>query len=182
MLLICVILCVPSAWAVESRLIDFEIQDQFKKKHRDEEYRGQIVVVIGSDRHGTKYNAKWGKAIADSLGEQRAGEVAWLAVADTRGAPFFLKGMIRGKFPKEKARWALTDWDGEFATAYDWVEKSSNILVFDQQGNLVARDHGTSVEAQQVEAICAVLNELMSKKTTPADSQEAAQQSVKDSP
>ena len=167
------LLCAASPRAAESRLIDFEIKDQFKQKHRDEDYRGRILVVIGSDRHASDFNAAWGKALSDSLGEERAAQIDWLAVADTRGVPFFIKGMVRGKFPKDRAKWALTDWDGVFAKAYDWQEKNSNIVVFDAQGKVVAQHAGAAVQAESVEVLCEVLKRLLDEDiatTAPSSS------------
>ena len=79
----------------------------------------------------------------------------------TKGVPFFLKGMVRGKFPQEPGEWVLLDWKGRFAKAYEWVEGESNILVFDAGGALVHQTHGTEVVAAQVERVCSELRALL---------------------
>ncbi|MFQ5499032.1 MAG: hypothetical protein ACE5FH_05120 [Candidatus Zixiibacteriota bacterium] len=71
-----------------------------------------------------------------------SGLIKTVDYADTRGVPFFLKGMVRGKFPKEEESYILLDWKGKLAKAYDFEEKKCNILVFDVGGSLPVQDFG----------------------------------------
>jgi hypothetical protein len=56
--------------------------------------------------------------------------------AQIKGAPFFIKGTILGKFREEGTVWTLMDWDGAFQEAYDFAEDHCSILVFDREGVL----------------------------------------------
>ena len=82
-------------------------------------------------------------------------------MADTRGVPFFVKGFVRGKFPKERDRPVLLDWEGRFAKAYDWRPEETNVLVFDEHGTLVHQTHGTEVVAERVDEVCDKLRDLL---------------------
>lgn len=140
--------------AQETKLIEFEIKDQFHNVHRDSDYKDCILVVIGSDKNGSKFNSGWGEAIANPFKDAlRTKKVVFLPVADVQGVPFFLKGMVRGKFPEDPDKWALTDWKGRFAKAYKFEPKAANILVFDQRGELAHRTHGREVEPDILEAV-----------------------------
>lgn len=143
-----------TVWAQDSTFFDFRLEDQFKREYTDDQFRGRVVVVIGSDKEGSQYNELWTKAILDSIEDRSEfDKIALLGVADLRGVPFFLKGYVRGRFPEDRDKWALLDWKGLFAEAYDFVEEESNILVFDTQGRLVYRTNGTEPHKQVLQKI-----------------------------
>jgi len=87
--------------AEEREVLDFELKDQFENVHRSSDVAGNIVLLIGSDRGGSQFNDTWGKAIHVSLSDHpRYDQISHLAYADLRGVPFFVKGVVRGKFPQ----------------------------------------------------------------------------------
>ena len=63
-----------AAAAPAEELISFEIQDQFKRKHRDTDFRGRVLVLVGSGRKGSQFNDAWESAIHDALEERGADE------------------------------------------------------------------------------------------------------------
>lgn len=155
------------ARAQDSTLIAFDMQDQFKQKHSDDAFRGHVVILIGSDRGGSDFNPRWGKAIADSLkGHPRYDDVRFLSVADVRGVPFFMKGFVRGKMPKQKDRWVLTDWDGEFAKAYNWQSDHSNIIIFDRQGKLRYQTAVRELDSEQLGEIVRQVQRVLEEAGT----------------
>lgn len=130
--------------AQDSTLIRFELKDQFNHVHTEQDFQNKLIILVGSDHDGSKYNSVWGKAIHDSLAKRDVQNLAqFLPVADLRSVPFFLKGFVKGKFPKEPARWILMDWKGQFAQAYKFVPAESNIIVFDTDRQIV---YQTSVQ------------------------------------
>ena len=156
-------LMIPSRSLAEpAELIDFEFEDQFGDIHRRADVLGTVVLLIGSDKGGSSFNGLWGKAIHDSLNDHsRYEQISQLAYSDLRGVPFFLKGMIRSKFPENPDNWALMDWKGVLAKAYDFVPKASNTLVFASGGTLVHHASGREVEERAVQEIVAVLRDLL---------------------
>lgn len=148
--------------AQQTDLVDFELEDQFGEVHRRADVQGTIVLLIGSDKGGSSFNGLWGKAIHDLLRDHPHYEqISQLAYSDLRGVPFFLKGMIRSKFPENPDSWALMDWKGIIAKAYDFVPKSSNVLVFSPRGELVQHVSGREVVDETVQEIVAVLRDLL---------------------
>ena len=134
--------------------LSFEMKDQFDRVHTDADYRGSLVVLIGSDKNGARFNVDWTKAIAAELNRGAGIElVRFIGLADLRGVPFFLKGMVKGKFPQEPDHWALMDWKGRIAKTYEFQPEASNILVFDQAGTLVFKTHGREVDDEEVERV-----------------------------
>jgi hypothetical protein len=145
--------------------LDYEIEDQFKAVHRSADVEGTVVVLIGSDRGGVKYNQQWGTAIYDALGDHpRYGEITHLPYANMKGVPFFLKGMIRGKFPQDPARWVLMDWKGALSKTYDFEPGSSNVLVFARDGALVHQASGQEPDDASVAELVAVLRRLLDEE------------------
>ena len=143
-------------------LIDFNIEDQFDRSHRYTEYRGKIVVIVDSDKDGSEFNPLWSSAIHESLkNNSNYNRIVFLPVADVRGAPFFLKGFVKGKFPQNKNSWVLLDWDGHFARAYRFQPKTSNIVIFDADGKLLHSAHGRDVDGATLAEIIATLRVVL---------------------
>jgi hypothetical protein len=119
---------------------------------------------VGRDREGSKYNSVWGKAIHDSLNQKNfTSQVDFLPIADLRGVPFFLKGFVKGKFPKNSARWILLDWKGQFAETYHFKQERSNILIFDQDGKLVYQTAVSELDRAELKKFLDHLYHLLSK-------------------
>ena len=145
-------------------MIDFEVKDQFGRVHSHQDYINGVVVVIGSDKDGSQFNGLWGAAIHDSLkNDPEYGRIAFLALADLRGVPFFLKGLVKGKFPKDRDKWVLMDWKGRFARAYRFEPESTNILVFAPGGKLMHRVHGREVEVDVLRGIIATVRDVLDR-------------------
>lgn len=144
-------------------LIPFEIEDQFEVVHRDTDYAGRILIVIGSDRGGSEFNAGWGVALTEALEEEEHFDrIAFLPLADLTGVPFFVKGMVRGRFPTDPEQWVAMDWDGVFDEAYTFIEDSSNIFVFTPQGQLLQRAHGQEVDETVLQSLLSPIRVLLS--------------------
>jgi hypothetical protein len=155
----------PTAIAADSTLIDFEIKDQFEKIHRDDDFRGRVVVVFAYDRKGNDYQDQWFSAMRDSLAVTHdTSVVGFVRLANVRGVPFFLKSMIKGKFPREPERWTLLDWKGRFDKAYEFAADMCTILVFDQRGTLVGSTAVTGLTAETVTGLLADIRPLLPAK------------------
>ena len=140
-------------------LISFKIKDQFKREYTEKSFKEDILIFFGSDREGSKFNPAWGTAIADSLGETLAGTIKFIGLADLRGVPFFLKGFVRGKFPKEKTNWLLMDWKGKFSKTYHFEKKHCNILIFNRARKLVYQTAGRKLDTNQLNLIIKKIHE-----------------------
>ena len=127
-----------AATGADRTLTPFRIQDQFDRVHTEDELASRAVLVLCGDRKGSRYQEQWGDRIRDLLRESdRLSTVLLLEVADLRGVPFFIKGSVKRKFPKEKSAWVLLDWKGHFAKAHSFQADRLNIALFDPAGVLV---------------------------------------------
>ncbi|MEZ4747113.1 MAG: hypothetical protein R3C41_13655 [Calditrichia bacterium] len=147
-------------------LIEFEMKDQFNREYTHESWGDSIIVVFGSDRDGSEFNRIWGEAIQDSLkNEPGFDKVRYVAVADLRGVPFFLKGLVKGFFPKENRKmWILLDWKGRFAEAYHFVKGKSNILIFNRRQQMMRHFAVTEMNPEQLPEILATLRSQLKDK------------------
>ncbi len=117
-------------------LITFMIKDQFGKLHTSGYFRNSVVILVSGDRKGSSFIKEWSPVLADSLAaEVKSFRVKFIPHAHLGGAPFFMKGTIKGKFSKAPDDWVLMDWGGEFHKAYELAEDHCNIVVFDQDGS-----------------------------------------------
>jgi len=164
-LLILTLGCLASGLPVcaqEPSLVDFELEDQFGNVHRRADVEGTIVLLIGSDKGGSSFNGLWGSAIHEALeNHPQYGQISQLAYSDLRGVPFFLKGMIRSKFPENPDNWALMDWKGILAETYEFERKNSNILVFDPRGRLMHHAFGRELDEKTLDETVAILGALL---------------------
>jgi len=145
-----------------SPLLKFSIQDQFDSLHTESDYLGGITIIIGSDKGGSQYDKIWIQAIRDSLGNKLNGnEIKFLTVANVSSVPFFLKGLVRSKFPQDKKEWVLLDWKGYFADTYQFVGDATNIMIVDRNGGLVYKTNGQTLDNQKLLVICNKIRDVV---------------------
>lgn len=162
------LIVVLPARALDPPVLDFELEDQFGNAHRSSDVAGRIVVLIGADRGGSQFTGPWNRVIQDSLGDHpQYGQIAHLAHANLRGVPFFLKGMIRSKFPQEPDGWVLMDWKGILPKTYGFAPKSANVLVFAPDGTLVHHASGREPDDETLRELVGALRELLDEVTIP---------------
>ncbi len=135
-------------------LIDFQIHDQFKQVHVTSDYVGEVVIVIGSDKAGCDYDKLWAAELDQKLGHT----ASILPVAHMKGVPFFLKGFIRGKFPKQPENWILMDWGGKFNKAYNFEPGLANILVFNGQGEQIFKASAGELDHEIISELILIIN------------------------
>ena len=101
-----IILTQTMGFSQETKLISFEIEDQFDRVYTENSWKDSILIILGSDKDGSKYNPIWAKAIYDTLQSKHPNlPVKQVGLADVSGVPFFLKGFVSGKFPEDSAKW-----------------------------------------------------------------------------
>ena len=139
-------------------LVEFRIKDQFDTLHTSGAYRGAVVVVVAGDRQGSRYIEQWAPALRDSVADLIARHrVKFLPVAHLKGVPFFVKRTIKGKFPQERDKWTLMDYEGLFKLTYVMPDDHCSLLVFDRAGRLRMQHAVTDFEpALQDELIAAI--------------------------
>ena len=156
------LLAATPARSQETTLVPFSLKDQFDQVHTRDDYRGRIVMMIGSDRKGSKYSRVWRKALADALrGDPGFERLTFLGVADTRGVPFLIKGMVKGKMPRDSTYRILLDWKGELAKAYRFDKASATVLLFGPEGAEVHRSGVQDLEPGPMGPILRAVRSLL---------------------
>jgi hypothetical protein len=162
MVICCCLVAASAAGAADSTLIQFEIQDQFKFEHHDEDFRGSVLLVMVGNKKGGKFARAWSEHIQDSIPAWgMTDDVELLSVADVGGVPFFLKGLVRGKMSKKPENWLLMDWGSKFHKAYDCEKDVCNLLYFDEESRFVKRTTVTELDDAGLQEIQAELAGLV---------------------
>lgn len=124
----------PLAAQSPATLPSFQVEDQFKRKHTEQEWAGAPVVVLVTNREGRTSLMRWYDAF---LKAAPAGTRVAMA-ADTKGAPFFVKGAIRGSMPKDTLLPILIDYSGRLARALRGSDTLAAVL-YGADGRLITR-------------------------------------------
>ncbi len=140
-----------AATAQDPSLVDFVLADQFGREHTPADYPG-VVVLVGSGKKGSSYNGPWIKALRDRL-DPRGEPVHVVGYADLRGVPFFVKGLVRKRFPKDQNYPVLLDWKGLLAKAYGHEPKVSNIAIFGTDRRRRFQTTVTELDPERLDAI-----------------------------
>ncbi len=148
-------------------LITFKIKDQFNREYTGKSFKEDLLIIFGGDREGHKFIPVWRTAIADSLKKNIAGTIKFIGLADLCGVPFFMKGFVRGKFPKEKTNWLLMDWKGKFSKTYHFKKKHCNILIFNRARKLVYQTAVRELDTKQLNLIIKKIHHESSTKNAP---------------
>jgi len=145
-LLVAVASAIGAQTAVNSRVTEFALQDQFDNRPVNiRQYEGKIVVIIASDREGIDQNDKWENAILQRNGNN----LVLLRVADVRGVPTeWWKNRIKMKFQETK-RSILLDWDGVIFGRYGLTKNVSNLILIDRRGYIRFICSGAATNATQ---------------------------------
>ena len=139
-------------------LMSFEMEDQFRNSHSHADFKGRVLVVIGSDREGAPEAENWGKALSQSMKPERdSGRLNLIGLSNLKGVPFFLKDYVRGKFSQSAGDWALMDWKGLFADSYGFIAGNANVVVFDKEGVLAYQAHFSECRPDQVLSLTAII-------------------------
>ncbi len=147
--------------AQADKLIEFRLSDQFDNEYVRQDFDNSVLVLVGGNRGGSLYSNDWGIAIKKKLladGVKFPYTVA--GVADLRGVPDMFKQYVKSRFPEEKDRWILMDWEGLFAVKYGFVEDVANILIFTSEGDLVYRQTAREVTTAGLNKIVSFVESL----------------------
>ena len=149
--------------AKESHLIDFTLEDQFRHVHRHADVEGRVVLLIGTDgKRGGAYTRIWGDAIDAAMADHpHFKDYAKLGYADLKSIPGFLKRITRRQFPKEPKEWAMMDWRGTIAKAYELASGEAHIVVFGPDGTLVHHTSGRELDQTKLEMLLTALHKLL---------------------
>jgi len=151
-------------------LITFTIPDQFDTEHTEAEFAGKVMLFMWGDREGSDHMRRWGKQLIKKLrNDIEAGQVGMRSVAHVQGAPSFIHGMIKGRFPKEPEKWALMDWDGLFKQHYGMLDDHCNLIVFDSAGRLIYRTAVTKLKQDVLDEVLAAVRSGIEQNEAPGE-------------
>jgi hypothetical protein len=109
------------------------LRDQFGAAAAITSPPGTPVVVLASNREGGEAAGRWERQVrAASAGSA----VRVLSVADLRGAPRLLRGVIRGQMPKDTATRILLDWDGAVGRPVRGADRPLVAAAYGRDGQL----------------------------------------------
>lgn len=109
------------------------LKDQFDVQTRVEAQPGRPVIVLVADRQGKDAAARWEKRLREVA---LAVNVRVVSVADLKGAPRILRGVIRRAMPSDTATRVLLDWDGAIAPAVRGAESHLVAAAYGDDGRL----------------------------------------------
>lgn len=148
----------------------YSIPDQFDVAHTADEVRGSVVVFLRSDRKSFKHSPVWVQAInAELIEVPGAGDVIFVYLANMKGVPSFLRGMIKKKFPQDRSHWMLLDWKGVFETSYGFTKSALNVLIFDRDGVLIYRTAVTEIEPSKLREMVAAVTTALEETVQTID-------------
>lgn len=134
-------------------LKEWHLRDQFSREHRGVfPARAPVILVVG-DRKSSGQIEPWIRFIAPRVGERA--EI--IGVADLRGMPHFLEGMVRMGLRSGVPKWSvLMDLDGTIAGPLGVSPGVLRMVVLDRIGGLVMSRDGAFSESVAEEIVGAV--------------------------
>ena len=143
-------------------LIAYRLEDQFRRVHVRAEQLHRPMLVVAGDRHGSAFGERSVWAFVHALERIDSSRVQVVGVADLRGVPRLLRGLVRSKFARSTHEPVLLDWDGVFATAYALPAELCTMMLVDTTGTIVGRLSGTVPDSAQVAALAMQAHVLLS--------------------
>ena len=96
-------------------LPDFQLFDQFGRELDHGTYDGVPLVLVVGDRQGAPGVALWTAALRAVIGSDD--DTSVLPIADLRGVPRVLRGMVKRLLPTDPDHWCAIDWEGQLGAA-----------------------------------------------------------------
>ncbi|MBX9929664.1 MAG: hypothetical protein K2X99_12235 [Gemmatimonadaceae bacterium] len=127
----------------------FAIADQFGARVSRSDVRGPVIILV-ADRAGFDGMLAWAPRLRSAL---PAGTRV-IAVADMKGAPRLIRGMIRSRMPKDSTNRFLLDWDGALGRPIRGENRSLVAAIYAADGSRRA------VRALPLNATAALVDEL----------------------
>jgi len=140
---------------INSKAPDFSLPDQHNKMVNLRELAGKPMILLASDKEGTKQNAGWRKAIAERYKDR----ILIQGVADVRKVPFFLKGSYKKDFQKDPDS-IILDWEGTIFRSYGFKDNVANIVLIDKEA-IVRYCHAGSAEQSEIEELYRAIDRSM---------------------
>lgn len=119
--------------AAPATMPTFSMTDQFDRLVTSEAIMGAPVLFLVAARDGADGAMRWEEALR---GPARTRGVRVVSVADLKGAPRLLRGVIRGGFPKDTVRSILMDFSGQLGRALRGKRSSLVAVVYGADGRL----------------------------------------------
>ena len=128
-------------------VVGFRLNDQFGRAHDAADYRGRAMVLVGAGRGGRAAGTAWVETLRGLQGDSASAIVVpVVAVADLRGVPRLLRRVVRGRFPDDRRRAVLLDWDGRLARQLGFAADGCTIVLVGPDGRAGSRTSPATVD------------------------------------
>lgn len=148
------------ATQANDKLASFTLEDQFKVLHSQNEFLGKKSIVILGSTDTVELRKSFIKEL-EYIEINKIHEVANIVnIFDMSHVPSLLKFYARGKFPKEKEKWILVDWEGLLTKTYNSNLSGLTILLCDKKGFVLDREFITEINQESMKRISNKLKEM----------------------
>jgi hypothetical protein len=106
--------------------------DQFGSRIDWSTFAGRSAVLLCVDRQGLEFVPEWTTRLRAEVGAT----ATVVVLADVRGVPRLVRGVVRGAMPKDTALRVFLDWDGSVARLIRGERAPLAVAVYDAQGQL----------------------------------------------
>jgi len=144
---------------------EFEVEDQFRKRHAFTLPRRKPTVLVLGDRKSGRQGEKWAVALWDRY--QDAIIIEGLGVG--RGVPKWERRIIRFILRKITPYPILLDWDGAVGRAYGFERRKPNVVVIDPPGRVRLKLPGKAT-ADHTQRVFEVLDAVVAEEGQEAPS------------
>jgi hypothetical protein len=128
-------------------VVDFRLSDQFGRPHDAADYRGRAMLLVGAGRGGRAAGTAWVEILRGLQPDSAAtAAIPVVGVADLRGVPRLLRRIVRGRFPADRRRAVLLDWDGALARRLGFDAERCTIVLIGPDGRPGARTSPVAVD------------------------------------
>jgi hypothetical protein len=146
--------------APESTAKGFALDDQYGERHDYTFPRTKAGVLLVADKKGSKLVEGW----VVPLHERYAERIDIDGVADVRGVPVPMRGIVRFFFKRNVERPIMLDWDGTVSNAYACVAETVNVIVVSDEGVIAHRCLGAATP-ESIDAVCETVDKLLEPVT-----------------
>lgn len=130
----------PATDAGPSRLVSFELSDQFGQLHRVEFPRARPILLLVGDRKGSEQVDAW----VPWLKQQFGGKADILGLADVGGIPRIFRDRLANSIRQKRTNPVMLDFESAVTPRLGCQRQTANLFLVDAQGLIHAHLSGTT--------------------------------------
>jgi len=145
-------------------LVPFILEDQFEQKYTQNDFLGETFILLGASPDIKDLHKDYKIALINKLSKKYTKKIKIISVFNMQRVPSLFRYFAMSKFPDEKKKKILIDWQGKLTKDYNFDDKTLDILIFNKNGDLFFRLAKKEFDKKTIDEIVSLIKDILWEK------------------